>query len=85
MQTSDPLLDIKAGRHFRRRAVGQLWMGPIQKCGYDNRVLELTVNDLEFKTSNEASKYMDQLRRKYSSSYGLSRARKLKMVSSGDE
>lgn len=75
----------EAGRHFRSRAIGRLYMGPMQQVGYDNRVLELTINDMEFKSSNEADRFMDHIRKKYSSPYGLARSRRLKMISQGDD
>ena len=48
-----------SGRHFKTRAVGQLWIGPLQDKGYDNRVMKVTYNEMEFKNSMEAGRYMD--------------------------
>ena len=54
--------EYENNRHFKTRAVGQLLMGPIQRDGYDNRVMKLTVNELEFENSVEAERYLDSQR-----------------------
>lgn len=71
--------------HFRTRATGQLYMGPIQAQGYNNRVMEVTLNEMEFKNSKEADGFMDHQRRKYASTSQLSRDKALKYISRGDE
>jgi hypothetical protein len=71
--------------HFRTRATGQLYIGPMQAQGYDNRVMEVTLNEMEFKNSKEANKFLDQQRRKYASTSQLSRDKALKYISRGDD
>lgn len=71
--------------HFRTRAVGQLWMGPLQQTGYDNRVLELTLNEMEFRNSREVDRFLDYKRRKFATNRQLCRGKKLQYVSQGDE
>jgi hypothetical protein len=71
--------------HFRTRATGQLYMGPIQAQGYDNRVLEFTLNEMEFKNSKEAAGFLDTRRRKYANTGQLCRDKQLKYISRGDE
>ena len=71
--------------HFRTRATGQLWMGPIKAQGYNNRVLEVTLNEIEFKNSKEANGFMDYQRRKYANTPQLCRDKRLKYISRQDE
>ena len=71
--------------HFRTRAAGQLWMGPLAAVGYQNRVLQLTANDLDFKNSLEAQRFMEYQRKKFASPRRLCDSRRLKMISSDDD
>ena len=71
--------------HFRTRATGQLVMGPIQGVGYNNRVLKVTLNEMEFKNSKETDRFMDHQRRKYASTSQLSNDKHLKYISRADE
>ncbi len=71
--------------HFKTRATGQLWMGPLQAQGYDNRVLEITLNEIEFRNSKEANRFLDTSRRKYATTPQLCRDKRLKYISRGDE
>jgi hypothetical protein len=72
-------------RHFQKRAVGQLVLGPIKAKGYDNRVLQLTVNEVDFKSSAEANRFADHMRRKYDNKAGLCKARRMKLLSIGSD
>lgn len=72
-------------RHFKTRAVGQLWLGPLQDKGYDNRVMSVTFNEMEFKNSQEAERYMDVKKRKYASTGQLVNHHNLKFISRRDE
>jgi hypothetical protein len=73
--------DEKIGKQYKTRAVGQLYVGPLAAKGYDNRVMEVTVQEMEFQNSMTAERYMDQMRRKYSNKKGLIGARRLKTAS----
>lgn len=77
--------DLQNSRHFKSRAIGQLWVGPIADKGYDNRVMSVTYNDMEFKNSVEAERYMDVKRRKYASTEQLTNNHSIKFVSRDDE
>lgn len=81
----DPDFEFKNNRHFRTRATGQIYMGPIQQVGYDQRVLQLTVNELQFDSSVEAQRFMDLQRKKYAPTNTLCKSRKLKMLSRYDD
>jgi hypothetical protein len=70
-----------AMRHYGARAVGQLTAGPFQTRGYDNKVIQLTMNEIDFKSSIDANRYIDQVRRKYDNKDGLCRSRRLKLAS----
>jgi hypothetical protein len=71
--------------HVRTRATGQLWIGPIQEVGHDNLVTHLTVSEIEFKNSVAADRFLDQMRRKYSSPAQLKRANHLRFMGRGEE
>ena len=77
--------DLKNARHFKSRAVGQLWIGPLADKGYDNRVATVTYNEMEFKNSVEAERYMDVKRRKYASTNQLTNNHSLKFISREDD
>lgn len=81
----DSRLDEKNTRHFRTRAVGQLYLGPIQAEGYDNRVMQLTLSEMEFKSSTAADRFLDHQRRKYSTTGQLCRSNRLRHISRGDD
>jgi len=78
----DPDYDYKGGLHTKVRAVGQLWVGPLKKDGYDNRVLKITASDVEFKNSVEADRFLAYQQKKLTtpSKYACS-ARKTRMAS----
>jgi len=78
-------IDYLNNRHFKTRAVGQLWKGPLQDKGYDNRVMSLTFHEMEFKNSMEAQRYMDVKKRKYASTGQLTNNHSLKFVSRSDD
>jgi hypothetical protein len=80
----DPDFEYKDNKHFRTRATGQLWMGPMKQIGYDNRVIQVIANELEFDNSVEARRFMDYQRKKYVSPTKLCQSRKLKMISRND-
>ena len=81
----DPNFEYKQNQHTQTRAVGQFFMGPIQRDGYDNRVLELTANEVEFKTSEEAKKFMNYQTRRFAPARQLCNSRRMKMISSDDQ
>jgi hypothetical protein len=78
---SDPGYNDKSMRQVRTRAVGQLYMGPLAAKGYDNRVMEVTMSDVEFKNSAEAQRFVDSMRRKYANKSGLCKQRRMKLAS----
>lgn len=78
---ADPNYDYKGGRHHKVRAVGRLYVGPIQAVGYDNRVIELSINDVEFKNSVDAERFIARQVKKPTSKNGLMRQRKMKLQS----
>lgn len=80
----DPDYEYKNAKHFRTRAVGQLVM-PIQRDGYDNRVLELTANELEFKNSVAADRYLYLMKKKFMDGNQFCRAKKMKFLSKYDD
>jgi hypothetical protein len=82
---SDPYYNDKNVKHHRTRAVGQLWIGPLQAKGYNNRVMEVTMSDVEFKNSNEAQRFIDSMRRKYANKAGLCKQRRIKLASIGSD
>lgn len=85
MSRLDDDFDFNAGKHHKTRAFGQLWMGPLQATGADNRVLEVSINEMQFKNSVEAKRYMDLQRKKYANPRQLCNGRRMKMISQGDD
>ena len=81
----DPDFEYKNNKHFSTRASGQVWLGPLQQKGYDNRVMQITVNDLAFDNSVEAQRFMDLMRKKYASPGKLCKSRSMKMISRYDD
>lgn len=75
--------DTKSGNHYRTRAVGRVYVGPVH--AQDNRLLEITARELEFKSSVESQKYMDQIGRKFAPKKTQMCARRLKHISQGDD
>ena len=75
----------KDAYHFRTRATGQLFVGPLKGQGYNNRVLEVTLNEMEFKNSTSADRFLDQRRRKYANTDQLCQDKHLKYISRQDE
>ena len=72
-------------KHFRTRARGTLFVGPLQQKGYDNKVQRVTFHELEFKNSVEAEKFMDVRTKKYASKNQLSAVKSMAFVSRDDE
>jgi hypothetical protein len=72
--------DYKQSKHNKVRAVGKLY---IQRpgTGYDNRVMEATVQEMEFNNSKEAEKYMNHMRKKILDRRGLINQRRMKLAS----
>lgn len=83
--SGDPDFEYKYSKQFKTRAAGQLWMGPLKAKGYDNRVLQITANELEFDSSVEADRFMDWQRKKYMPSNKLCSTRRMKMISKYDD
>lgn len=81
----DPDFEYKNAEHFRTRATGQLWMGPLQAVGYNNKVIQVTANELEFNSSVEAQRFMEYQRKKWQSPRGMCRAKKMKFLSKYDD
>lgn len=73
--------DHKEARHHKTRAVGQLYMGPMKAKGYDNRVMEITVQEMEFKNSHEAEKFIDYQKRRLANKNLQMRQRRMKLAS----
>jgi hypothetical protein len=78
---SDPNYDYKSGKHFKTRAVGQLYVGPLAAVGYDNRVMSLTATEIEFKNSVAAERFLDTQRRQIADKNGLIKQRRMKLQS----
>jgi hypothetical protein len=76
-----PNFDYEEGKHHKTRAVGQLWMGPLNAKGYDNRVMELTVHETEFRNSVDAERFMERQRRRLAGKNGLMKQRRMKLQS----
>lgn len=76
--------DYQSSRHFKTRAAGQLYMGPLAGEGYDNRVLQVTLNEMDFKNSVDAERFIEKQRQKYATQNTLCRGRRLKTISKGD-
>lgn len=81
----DPNYETRHNKHFKTRATGVLFMGPIQQKGYDNKVLQLTANEMEFEKSEDAQKFIERQRKKFSNIGQMSNNRKLKMISRNDD
>lgn len=77
----DQTRDYKEGRQYKTRAVGQLYMGPIQAVGYDNKVLQTTVVEMEFADSKSAERYMDATRLKMTDKTGLIKQNRMRFRS----
>lgn len=69
-------------RHQTTRSVGRNYIGPMSRDGYDNRVLEITLAEMEFASSEEASRFMDYQRKKYATKGQLCKGRHMKQRSS---
>jgi hypothetical protein len=78
---ADPNYDYKSGKHYKTRAVGQLDIGPLQRDGYDNRVLELTVQEIPFSNSVDADRFIQRQKRIQASKSQLMNQRKMKTMS----
>jgi len=76
-------VDFTANRHFKTRSVGRLYTG--EGSGYDNRVMQLTVHELEFPSSMAAERFLDSQRKKYTNKNGLMRQRRMKLQSIGSD
>ena len=85
MSQFDNDYELKHNNHFRTRAVGNLYLGPMQRDGYDNRVIQLTTTTIDFSSVGDADRFMDRMRKKYAGSDALSRARLLKTISKDDD
>lgn len=81
----DPDYNYRAGKHYRTRAIGQLVTGPIKAVGYDNKVMRLTREDINFQDEETAHRFVDYHRRKYANINTLQNARSLKMISRDDQ
>lgn len=77
--------DNRAQQHFRTRAVGQIFIGPMKAVGYDNRVQQLTVQDIEFQNGPDAQKFMERQRRRMTNKSGQMRQRRMKLQSIGSD
>ena len=85
MSSYDPDFEYKNNRHFRTRATGQIFIGPLNQVGYDNRVMQLTTNELQFDNSIDAQRFLDYQRKKYANGNQLCNARKMKVISMRDD
>jgi len=72
-------------RHARTRATGQIWVGPLQAVGYDNRVMSVTFNEIEFKNSTAADRFIESQRRKFASSQKLNDMNRLRYLGRADD
>lgn len=81
----DPDYEYKQTQHFKTRATGVLFLGPLQQKGYDNRVIKLTANEMEFTNSEDAQKFMEYNRKKYSDNNEIFQRRRMKMISKDDD
>ncbi len=79
----NPEDDARLGQQWRTRAVGKLYVGPVQDRR--NKVLELTAREIDFKSSVESNRFMDAMGRKYAPKRVLTNARRLKHISEGDD
>lgn len=71
-------------RHFHTRAVGQMWLQPSQK-GYENKVLQLTAQELDFKDSVGARDYMERMRKKHAPLQVQSKMRRMRQIRDSDD
>ena len=85
MSGLSPDFEYTAGKHYRTRAIGQLVVGPMAAVGYNNKVIKLTREDIDFKSEEEALGFLDYHKRKYAPVEKLKVARSLKMVSRNDD
>ena len=83
-QSFDPDYDYKANKHYTTRSVGQLVTGPMKAVGYNNRVMRLTREDIDFEDADDARNFVDYHRRKYAPVGVMQDARRLKMISKND-
>ena len=58
-QSFDPDYDYKANKHYTTRSVGQLVTGPMKAVGYNNRVMRLTREDIDFEDADDARNFVD--------------------------
>ncbi len=78
-------VDTEYGKHVKIRATGQITVRPATKNGYDNKVLQLTANELEFQSSSEANRFINRQKPNYGSPNALSGMRRLKVISQNDD
>lgn len=71
--------------HTRTRATGQIWVGPLQAVGYDNRVMSVTFSEIEFKNSTAADRFVESQRRKFASKQKLNNMNRLRYLSRADD
>ena len=70
----------EGNKHFRSRAVGQLFVQLTKKPV----VNQITVHEMEFDSSKDASKFMSFIGQKYATKNTLMNNRKLKHISMFD-
>jgi hypothetical protein len=80
---TDP--DQAFNKHFRTRATGRLYVRPLQAEGYDQRVIEMTINELDFGNSVNAGRFVERQRAKYATPKNMCNNRRLKHISEGDD
>jgi hypothetical protein len=78
---ADPNYDYKSGKHHKARATGQLYIGPLQRDGYDNRVKELTRQEIPFQSSVSAERFITYHTRKPANKNQLIKQRRMKTKS----
>lgn len=81
----EPDFEYKYNHQFRSRAVGQIYMGPLKKVGYNNKVLKITANELTFDSSLDANRFMDYQRKKEMNDHQQCNSRRLKLISMYDD
>lgn len=72
--------DYVEGKHRKTRAVGQLFIRR-PGTGYDNRVMQATIQEVEFENSKDADRYMEHLAKKLPNRNALIGSRRLKLAS----
>jgi hypothetical protein len=72
------LFDYAEGKHHKTRAVGQLWIGPLQSKRFDNRVIGMSLQEVEFKNSNEAERFIERQRKRLADKDALMGQRRMK-------